>query len=97
MSKISYRDNYQVICSVDFNQYHATIERRRDSQRSYADGLVEDIRRHCDGFTDVQIESELYEVCQYCEAKWTELDDAYNGGCCNEDQKAAPSTSSAPE
>ncbi len=90
MSRLTFEHNYQVICEVDINQFHSTIERRRESQKSYAEGLAADIRRHCEGFTDIRIEAELCEVCQYCDATWTELDRGYNGGCCDEDQKSAP-------
>jgi len=44
-----------------------------------------DIRRHVYdiGRTDIVFDSE--EVCEYCDADWSEGDSPHNGGCCQKD------------
>ncbi len=61
----------------------------RDDWYAAANHLVADIKRHCDDVSDCDVELEVEESCEFCGCDWTEDDKPYNGGCCDEDVKAA--------
>jgi len=48
--------------------------------------VLAQIKRHVDGVSSVTIQTDIDEVCEFCLCNWTEDDDSYNGGCCNEDE-----------
>ena len=52
--------------------------------------IAEDIKRHVDGFSTIEIEVEKEEVCSSCGARWTETSSIYNGGCCDKDEENDP-------
>ncbi len=54
-----------------------------------AKALEAEIKRHCDNFISTEIEFDTEESCEFCGCDWTEDDKSYNGGCCDEDVKAA--------
>ncbi len=54
--------------------------------------VAEQIKRHCDGVYKygVHVEADIHNLCEHCGLVWTEDGSAYNGGCCSEDEEAAP-------
>ncbi len=53
---------------------------------SAAQDVVDEIKRHVDGVSHIDIETDIDEVCEFCGYNWTEADNLYNGGCCDEDE-----------
>ena len=51
---------------------------------------VEQIKRHVDDINFVQIDYDVENVCEFCEAYWTEKLTYFNGGCCDDDLKGEP-------
>jgi len=78
-------ENVRVVIDVDYNQFIKDPEARFKDQKNTAAWLVEEIRRHCDGHTSVNIEWDSEERCEHCDATWTEGDSQHNGGCCDND------------
>lgn len=54
------------------------------------DDLIADMKRHVDNFGSAYVEFDQEHVCEHCGSSWTEPGDEYNGGCCEEDEKASP-------
>lgn len=52
--------------------------------RRHVDGLPSEYNRGVNVIWDTSLE------CEYCGAKWTEIDNKYNGGCCSKDEENAP-------
>lgn len=50
--------------------------------------LSHDFSRVIDRHIDVEVQSQA--VCEHCGNWWTEKEETYNGGCCDEDEKANP-------
>lgn len=58
--------------------------------KSLADQIADQIKRHVDDVERIAVEAETEAVCSHCGLEWTKEDSAYNGGCCDEDEKANP-------
>lgn len=53
-----------------------------------ANSLVAEIKRHVDHVEDAY---PVYSFsCEHCGAKWTEVSQEYNGGCCEKDEANNP-------
>lgn len=52
------------------------------------DEIVSDIKRHVENVGSAWVEFDQQHVCSHCGALWTEKSETYNGGCCDEDEKA---------
>lgn len=63
-----------------------TKEQTLHKWRSAAETLMNEIKRHCDSFTDVGYELQYYDCCSFCGKDWTEPGDEYNDGCCDKDE-----------
>lgn len=48
-----------------------------------------EVERHVD-VDHVYLHIVYGHECEFCESVWTEDTDAYNGGCCDEDEKHKP-------
>lgn len=64
--------------------------KRLEDLKSKAEEIAAQIKRHVDNVGFVQVEAETEAVCSHCGRDWTEDGAAYNGGCCDEDEKANP-------
>lgn len=79
--------------------YHNTLKNRGDltalkkSLLTDCADVVNQIERHVDDITSVNVEEVYENVCEYCGAKWTEGPNSpHNGGCCDEDCKVFEAT-----
>lgn len=63
-------------------------KRRLNRYQGRCEEMVEQIRRHVDNVRDARVVEETEAFCAYCGSEWTEAGDAYNGGCCDEDDVA---------
>lgn len=68
----------------------------RESWRSSARALENDIKRHCDNFGSISHEIEKEETCEFCGDLWTEGDSPHNGGCCYKDAEVMLATDGGP-
>ena len=92
MSKKTYRDNYRVEALVPTPRFSTASH---DEMMRRAKELKAQVDRHCD--TDhSQIDFDTTHQCSTCGSAWVEDSDAYNGGCCDEDEKANPAFPPAP-
>lgn len=64
-----------------------TKEERRKWLNS-ANTLIDEIKRHCDSYTDVGYEIEQEAVCSSCGDPWENGSGPHNGGCCAQDVAA---------
>ena len=61
-----------------------------DDWREACRDLMKKIKRHIDGVSASELQVDREFSCSFCNGIWTEDGDTYNGGCCDEDEKAAP-------
>ena len=55
---------------------------------SAARDVADQIKRHCDGVSDISITPDIDLVCEFCGYDWTEGGDSlHNGGCCEKDEE----------
>lgn len=73
---------------VEIDDYHYRRPLERKVMKTRADELIEAIKRHCDGWTNISTEYNTEEVCEFCGYPWTEDSNSYNHGCCNADVDA---------
>lgn len=59
--------------------------------------IVTDIKRHVDGVKFAHIVDEEEYSCEHCGNIWTGESDMYNGGCCDEDEKNNPESTTNKE
>ena len=89
--KITNIVDYTVIVEVEnFGKSWKSNERYLAEKRSYAEEMINEIKRHVDNVDHVYIETEYEAVCEHCGSGWTEEDSNYNGGCCDKDEENNP-------
>ena len=93
MSKLIHLEHVLVSVAVNspLRKYATGPEKAETRHRRIygrAEVLRDQIDRHCDFNGTLALEQIYSETCQFCGSTWTEDDDEYNGGCCNEDQDA---------
>jgi len=59
-------------------------------EKAECERIVDEIRRHVAGKGVVEVKWTTTLLCEHCSSHWTEPSDAYNGGCCDEDEKNNP-------
>lgn len=52
--------------------------------------IVEQIKRHVDEVGECEVDQTWERQCEFCGSVWTELSNAYNGGCCVQDEENNP-------
>lgn len=84
--KIKVTENFRVIVIPDEpwfleKENLGMTDKNREKWRSACNKIVEEIKRHVDGFSDVYQDSDTKDVCSFCSLEWEENDD---GGpvCC---------------
>lgn len=85
MSKKSTVIGAEVHVEVDNLGFGETSE--KDWNR-WAEDVARDIRRHVDGITSAWPRLQYEHECEFCGGYWTERNEDYNGGCCEEDENA---------
>lgn len=87
MGKKYYVDGYYVRVEVQ-SYFHPDQQEVAGWMKTDAEKMVEQIKRHVDDVGNVTVEADGEYVCEHCGSKWTEGNSPYNGGCCDEDEKA---------
>ena len=64
-----------------------TVEVKLKDRTRQCNQIVADIGRHVDDVESAYIQIDREYECSYCGAVWTEDDENFNGGCCDEDMK----------
>lgn len=72
-----------------------TDEQNAASELRDCEQMVSQVKRHVDGGRNAQIIREHDDRCSHCARPWTEDSAAYNGGCCDEDEKGNPDAEQA--
>jgi hypothetical protein len=96
MAKKTRIDGYSVIVFVPTREMAGWRQRPMTAQQalSEANDIKDDIKRHlhdhADCISSIDIEDQTTAFCEHCGNAWTETSDAYNGGCCDKDEKANP-------
>jgi len=82
--KLSGYENYHIKVTAET---YWLRERTHSEQMQKLREIEKDIKRHVDGIADTDVLYEPIYGCEFCKSEWTE-DGDYNGGCCEEDEKA---------
>lgn len=95
MGKVKQNTNYKVVVEprARGNFGFASIsgmEWTSEQEKRICEEIIDGIHKaaRADIIEDagrVELDWESYEVCEYCEAIWTEGDSEHNGGCCPQD------------
>lgn len=96
MKKLRY-DGAEVVISIPCERvykggaYHEagsaeSYYRALDEAAKVAGAIRRTLSQYETGCDDPAWQGVTEPVCEHCGARWTERDDAYNGGCCDADQ-----------
>ena len=77
MSKIQITDNWRVVLDVDrpWMFGNKSEEEKNERWRSACKTLISNVKRHCDGFSNIDYECDSYFVCSFCGNLWEEDSD----------------------
>lgn len=99
MSKKTNIEGYAVVVFVPVrdasDHWHQPAITPEDAH-AMAKDIRESIARHLSHdfefaqFRNIDIDVQSQAVCEHCGYTWTEKSAAYNGGCCDEDEKHNP-------
>ena len=76
------QENFRVIVNVESYGISVAAAKRE------ADEICTQIKRHVDCGKGAYVAYDMPKICSFCGALWTEDDNDYNGGCCDNDQHA---------
>lgn len=69
--------------------FKETVEERLKDATRQCQSISVGIRRHIDDVGGAYIQIDREYECSYCGKPWTEEDENFNGGCCDEDMEHA--------
>lgn len=101
MAKRTFRENFRVEVYArspgDFGFGFISGFRRSETEwEQECKEIASQIERHVDGLPSrgakTTVVWDAIDICEHCGARWTEDSDTYNGGCCDKDEAAAPTT-----
>ena len=75
--KITSKENFRVVITPDM--FLRTTDRQKQDA---CELLAKDIKRHIDGFDDIEVTWDTVERCEYCKEIW-ETDAEGSPLCCN--------------
>jgi len=78
------KSNFRVVVYPKTTVYGVTVAEEENVCKS----IVAEIKRHVNDVQNANIVCDNDLVCASCGSRWTEDDNAYNGGCCKADQDA---------
>ena len=76
-----------------YSTHNGDLDKIFKTLYGYCEDIKKDCERHVDGADSVGIEFDNEEICEHCDAAWTEAEDDYNGGCCDKDLENHPDAS----
>ncbi|MGH1361010.1 MAG: hypothetical protein ACRBC3_19800 [Burkholderiaceae bacterium] len=94
MGKRTERTNPRVLITPRVKYFDIAFrlesEKLTEDQADACRAIIDDINRHVDSVDGTEIIMDEDHFCEHCDSRWTEDSDAYNGGCCDEDEKNNP-------
>ena len=72
------KENYRVVIEPNYALYYRGEEREEDARRT-CESIIDDIKRHVDELSSVELDYDEKEICEFCLREWEveEKDDAY--------------------
>lgn len=101
--KLAYKENFRVVIdprglgdfgsvscspSLIYGQGKVAEKLMQRDMEIRCEEIEAEVKRHVDNVSSVWTEWDEVNVCSHCGSIWTEKNNVYNGGCCDEDEKA---------
>lgn len=89
MGKKTERSDFKVVIYPNGFMDHKKILNTEEEYMDACKAIMKKIKMHVVGISNISIQYEMEEYCEYCGYLWEKGNDTYNGliGCCGEDQK----------
>jgi hypothetical protein len=73
--------------AVIYPKYFCYFKKQDKQLLADCNEIKDQVKRHVDDVGYIEVECDDVYCCEFCEREWTEDNEKYNGGCCDEDEK----------
>lgn len=81
-------EGYTVTATISVSEQFSVTEKQAKREADNAAALIKThVAPHAMIEPYIEVRAQIDSKCEFCGSAWTEDDDQYNGGCCENDQK----------